>query len=150
MKTTMRYHFAPVSMAIIKKSQTVNAGEDVAQRQPSYTVGKLVQPPWRTAWKFLKKPKIELPCACTLSCAWFFATLWTVACQVPLSMGFSRQEYWNGLPFPPPGHLPDAGTEPGSPALPGRFFTTEPHGMLQFHYWAYIRKDKNSNLKRHI
>ena len=36
-----------------------------------------------------------------------FVTLWTVACQAPLSMGFSRQEYWSGLPFPPPGHLPD-------------------------------------------
>ena len=44
-------------------------------------------------------------------------TLWTVACQTPLSMGFSRQEYWNGLPFPLPGDLPDPGIEPVSPAL---------------------------------
>ena len=44
-------------------------------------------------------------------------TPWTVTCQVPLSMGFSRQEYWNGLPFPSPGDLPDPGIEPGSPAL---------------------------------
>ena len=42
---------------------------------------------------------------------------WTVACQTPLSMGFSRQEYWSGLPFPSPGNLPDPGIEPGSPAL---------------------------------
>ena len=42
---------------------------------------------------------------------------WTVACQVPLSMGFSRQEYWNGLPFLSPGYLPDLGIEPRSPAL---------------------------------
>ena len=41
------------------------------------------------------------------------ATLWTVACQAPLSMGFSRQEYWSGLPFPSPGDLPDPGIEPG-------------------------------------
>ena len=45
-----------------------------------------------------------------------FATPWTVACQAPLSMGFSRQEYWSGLPDPPPGDLPKPGTEPLSPA----------------------------------
>ena len=44
-------------------------------------------------------------------------TLWTVAHQAPLSMGFSRQEYWSGLPFPSPGDLPDPGIEPGSPTL---------------------------------
>ena len=44
-------------------------------------------------------------------------TLWTVACQVPLSMEFSRPEYWSGLPFPPPGGLPHSGTEPRSPTL---------------------------------
>ena len=68
--------------------------------------------------------------ACTLShfsCVWLSATLWTVASQAPLSMGFSRQEYWSGLPFPPPGDLPDPGiepTSPSSPALAGGFFTT--------------------------
>ena len=46
-----------------------------------------------------------------------FATPWTVAYQAPLSMGFSRQEYWSGLPFPSPGDLPNPGIEPGSPAL---------------------------------
>ena len=59
----------------------------------------------------------------------FFVTLWTVACQAPLSMGFSRHEYWSGLPFPTPKDLPDSGTESASltsPALTGRFFTTEP------------------------
>ena len=56
-----------------------------------------------------------------------FATPWTVACQVPLSVEFSRQEYRSGLPFPIPGVLPDLGMEPSSltsPALAGRFFTT--------------------------
>ena len=48
---------------------------------------------------------------------------WTVACQVPLSMEFSRQEYRSGLPFPSPGNLPDPGIESGSPALAGNFFT---------------------------
>ena len=56
-----------------------------------------------------------------------FVTSWTVACQAPLSMGFSRQEYWRGLPFPPPGDLPDSGIKPASLVsleLAGRFFTT--------------------------
>ena len=59
-----------------------------------------------------------------------FAAPWTAAFQAPLSMGFSRQEYWSGLPFPPPGDLPNPGIEPASPALAGRFFTTEPPGKL--------------------
>ena len=49
------------------------------------------------------------------SCAWLFENLWIVACQAPLSMGFSRQEYWSRLPCPPPGNLPDPGTEPAPP-----------------------------------
>ena len=55
-----------------------------------------------------------------------FATLWTVARQAPLSMGFSRQEYWSGLPFPPPGDLPNPGIEPGSPALQADALSSEP------------------------
>ena len=56
-----------------------------------------------------------------------FVTLWTVAFQAPLSMGFSKQEHWSGLPCPPPGDLPNPGMEPPSlmsPALADRFFTT--------------------------
>ena len=56
-----------------------------------------------------------------------FATLWTVAHQAPLSLGFFRQEYWSGLPCPPPGHLPNLEIEPASlmsPALASGFFTT--------------------------
>ena len=56
-----------------------------------------------------------------------FATLWTEACQAPLSVGFPRQEYWSGLPCPPPGHLSNPGIEAvslTSPALSGGFFTT--------------------------
>ena len=52
------------------------------------------------------------------SCVWLFVTPWTIACQAPLSMELSRQEYWNGLPCPPPGDLPDAGFEPESPMSP--------------------------------
>ena len=57
----------------------------------------------------------------------FFATLWTVVCQAPLSMGFSKQAHWSGLPCPPPGDLSDPGIEPAtltSPALAGGFVTT--------------------------
>ena len=56
-----------------------------------------------------------------------FETLWTVACHAPLSIGFSKQEYWSGLACPPPGDLPDPGIEPTSlmsPALAGEFFST--------------------------
>ena len=62
-----------------------------------------------------------------LSCVQLFATPWTVACQALLSMEFSRQKYWCGLPVPPPGDLPNTGVEPtslASPALAGRFFTS--------------------------
>ena len=63
------------------------------------------------------------------SCPTLRLTLWTVACQAPLSVGFFRQEYWSGLPRPPPGALPTPGMEPKSlshmsPALAGGFFTT--------------------------
>ena len=54
----------------------------------------------------------------------------TAAHQAPLSMRFPKQEYWSGLPRPPPGDLPDPGIEPMSPALVGRFFTTAPPGKL--------------------
>ena len=66
-------------------------------------------------------------------------TLWTVDCQAPLSMELSRQEYWSGLPFPPPGDLPDPSIEtasPVSPALAGRFFTFEPHAVGQLSPYA--------------
>ena len=61
------------------------------------------------------------------SCVRLFVTLWTIARQAPLSTGVSKQEYWSGLPRPPPGNLPDPGIEPESltsPALAGGFFTT--------------------------
>ena len=63
-----------------------------------------------------------------LSHVQLFATPWTIANQAPLSMGFSRQEYWSGLPFPPPGDLPDPGIELRSPALQADALTSEPPG----------------------
>ena len=77
------------------------------------------------------KPSILL---CVLrEFSWLFMTPWTVACQAPLSVGFLRQEYWNGLPFPSlwrkgTKDLPDPEIEPMSPAVAGSFFTIEPPG----------------------
>ena len=87
----------------------------------------------------LEKVKVK-----SLSCVQLFATPWTVAYQAPLSMGFSRQECWSGLPFPSPGDLPDPGIEPGSPALPADALLSEPPGkptregngnLLQYLAW---------------
>ena len=82
------------------------------------------------------------------SCVRPFATPWTVARPAPLSMGFSRQEYWSGLPFPPSGDLSDPGIEPVSPVSPafaGGFFTTELPGkplliviLCLFFYWLSV------------
>ena len=58
-----------------------------------------------------------------------FVTPWTVAHQAPLSMGFSRQEYWSGLPFPSSGNIPDPGIKPRSPALQADALTSESPGM---------------------
>ena len=68
--------------------------------------------PW-----FLSSGVYYKMCGCMLSPVWLFVTLWTVAHQFPLSMGFSRQESWSGLLFPPPEYLSNPGIKPGSPAL---------------------------------
>ena len=72
-------------------------------------------------WKWKIKVK-------SLSHVWLFAIPWTVAHQAPTSMGFSRQEYWSGLPFPSPGDLPKPGIEPRSPTLQADALTSEPPG----------------------
>ena len=62
-----------------------------------------------------------------------FAIPWTVVCQASLAMGFSRREYWSGLPFPSPGNLARPGIRPTSPAQVGGFFTTDSPGKLPIH-----------------
>ena len=62
------------------------------------------------------------------------ATLWTVAHQAPLSMGFLRQEYWSGLPFPSPGDLPDPGIKTASPELADGLYITEPPEKPCYHF----------------
>ena len=89
----------------------------------------------KTKWGLkLSSPKTKfLWCVCVCVCVLlshvrFFVTPWSIAHQAPLSMGFSREKYWNGLPFPSPGDLPDPGIEPRSPALKADSFPSEPPG----------------------
>ena len=84
---------------------------------------------WPKYWSFSFSiiPSKEIPGLIFFCCVQIFVTLWTVACQAPLSMGCSRQEYWSRLPFPSPGDLRNPGTEPTSlmsPTLADGFFTT--------------------------
>ena len=91
-------------------------------------------------------------CACVLRCVELFAVLWTIACQVPLSMGFFRQESWSGLPFPPSGHLSDPGIKSLSAALLADSLPVELSGkpfsqILLFQKIFGLRKKKNSTPK---
>ena len=97
-----------------------------------------------------------IPCAQLLSRVRLFVILWTVTHQAPLSMGFSRQEYWSGLHFLLQGNLPNSGIKsasPASPALAGGFFTTEPPGKpwrwLALFFLACLLKKKKKK-KREI
>ena len=89
-----------------------------------------------------RKPLVRSAC-CVLSCfshVWLFATLWTTACQAPLSMGFSRQEYWSELPFSPSRNLPNQGIKPVSlmsPELTGKLFTKSHWEALWNHRAVY-------------
>ena len=92
---------------------------------------------------------LDLLIMSVLSRIWLFATLWTVAHQAPPSMGFSRQEYWSGLPFPSPGDLPNPGIKPRSPALQADALTSQPpgkpfwvRGKLLAFYWYNLTKCK--------
>ena len=75
------------------------------------------------SWEKWKWKKVK-----SLSHVWLFVTPWTITCQAPLFMGFSRQEYWSGLPFLSPGDLPDTGIKPRSPALQAHALPSEPPG----------------------
>ena len=74
-----------------------------------------------------------------------FATPWTVACQAPLYMGFSRREYWSGLPFPSPGDLPNQGIEPGFPTWQADSLPSEPPGKpynFTVEYYSAMKKNE--------
>ena len=85
-------------------------------------------------------------CAQSPSGVLLFMTPWTVAHQAPQSMGFSRQEYWNGYPFPSPGDLPNIGTEPTSPALVVELFITEPPGKASIVFLDKLLSYKSLSL----
>ena len=91
--------------------------------------------------------------ACVLSCfssVQLFVTPWTVPHQPPLSMGFFWQEYWSGLPCPPPGDLPNLGTEPMSPALKVDSLPAKPPGKpLKQHGWTFILSEINQTGERY-
>ena len=89
----------------------------------------ILEPPQNKLWHCFHCFPIYFPLKVkSLSCFWLFATPWTIAYQAPPSVGFSRQEYWSGLPFPSPGDLPNTGIEPGSPALQADALPSEPPG----------------------
>ena len=88
---------------------------------PALQADSLMLSHWRSPQESESKVK-------SFSCVQLFATPWTVAHQAPPSVGFSRQEYWSGLPFPPAGDLPNSGMEPRSPALEAGALTSEPPG----------------------
>ena len=90
---------------------------------PTWTFGR-----YTCVFSFLNLLFTPVLCAQSLSRVQLFVTPWTTAHQAPLSMGFSRQEYWRGLPCPPPGDLPHPGIKPRSPALQANSLPSEPPG----------------------
>ena len=87
-------------------------------------------------------------CLVTKLCPTLFETLWIIAGQAPLPMGFSRQEYWSGLPFPPPGGLLDPVIKPASPVLAGGFFIMEPSGKPLILRMVILKKKKKKKKRQ--
>ena len=98
---------AILQVVLLKMCVNIAIGQDLGENEFSIRLKSL------HTWILYERKKERK----SLSRVRFFATPWTVAYHALPSMGFSRQEYWSGLPFPSPGDLPDPGIEPGSPAL---------------------------------
>ena len=113
------YYFFPVKLIHLLSNHNSNM---------STLILYLSQRDWNHSWVSGWKKQDSSDKVKSLSRVWLFATPWTVACQPPPSMGFSRREYWSGLPFPSPVDLPDPGIDPGSPALEADALTSEPPG----------------------
>ena len=96
---------------------------DSQEPSPVFPVGELIQYSLTQCYSTIIEDGAQL-----FSHVRIVVAPWTSVCQAPLSMKFSRQEYWSGLPFPTPGNLPDPEIESDSTALVGGFFTTEPCG----------------------
>ena len=95
-------------------------------------------------WRMFQIFKVKIITCVLLSClnlVWLFVTLWTVACQAPQSIEFSRQEYWDELPCPLPGDLPNPGIKPESPV----YLAWQADSLM----WSYQGKPKN-NIYTHI
>ena len=88
-------------------------------------------------WKNHLSPSFSaLFCVCAYSCVQLFTTPWIIACQAPLSVEFSRQEYWSGLPFLSPEDLPDPRIEPRSPTMQTYCLPSEPPGKPPAIFWS--------------
>ena len=104
----------------------------------------------RNLWKVRADINTWENFTCVLSCfshVQLFATQWTIARQALLSVGFSRHEYWSGLPCPSPGDLPNSGTEPmslTSPSLAGMFFTIVPPGKPSWENFGWGSKERET------
>ena len=106
---------------------TLQFSEWLLSKKRTKTRGKLVFFPAFLAYAMLEGKKVKVKVK-SLSRVRLFAIPWSIAYHAPLSMGFSRQEYWSGLPFPFPGDLPNPGIKPGSPTLRADALTSEPPG----------------------
>ena len=138
-------HQTPLSMAFSR--QEYWSGVPSPSLRSNANSFKILQKNWRVS----NNSKVILwDTTQSLSHTQFFVTPWTVACQVPLPMGFSKQGYWSGLPFPPPGDLPNPGIKLMSlvsPALAGRFFTTVPCGKSKPYITLILKADKDITRK---
>ena len=108
--------------------------------QSSYGEPTTGQPLYSFCFMNMELTTSFLKCVCTLNCVWLFATTWTIAPQAPLSVEFSRQEYWSGLPCPPQGDFPDPGIRSvslTSSAVAGRFSPLAPPGKPRY-LWQFI------------
>ena len=97
--------------------------------------------------------RLERLRVCALCHVWLFKVPWTLVCQVSLCVGFSRLEYWRGLPFPPSGDLPNPGIKlrsPVSAALAGEFFTTPPPGKQRLQVAVNSEKASPERLSTHF
>ena len=129
-KTTMSYNTMP-EWLWSQSLQAINAGEGVEEREHSYTVGGNVN--WYSHYG-RQYSESEVAQSCPTLCD-------PVDCspQGSSPMGFSRQEYWSGLPFPSPGDLPDPGIEPRSPALQADTLPSEPQGKPWKTVWRVLK-----------
>ena len=117
-------HVCVCVFACVCAPSLIDIDIEVTQSYPTLWPHELKPTRLLCPWNF---PGKSTAVGCHLSYVQFSATVWTVACQAPLSMGFSQLGYRSGLPFPSPGDLPDPGikpTSPASPALAGTLFTT--------------------------